>query len=105
MQITIDLPDSLAAYLESQIDIGLYPTPSHYIRSLIEADRQYLETKVLEGINSGSATPMTEEDWDYIRATVRQNLTLKCRQAGTMKGMFNMADDFDAPLKNMKDYM
>jgi Protein of unknown function (DUF2281) len=29
----------------------------------------------------------------------------KYRQAGTMKGMFNMADDFDAPLENMKDYM
>jgi hypothetical protein len=30
---------------------------------------------------------------------------LKYRQAGTMKGMFIMADDFDAPLEDLKDYM
>jgi Protein of unknown function (DUF2281) len=29
----------------------------------------------------------------------------KYRQAGTMKGMFAMADDFDAPLEDLKDYM
>lgn len=27
------------------------------------------------------------------------------RQAGTMKGMFTMAQDFDAPLEDLKDYM
>lgn len=27
------------------------------------------------------------------------------RQAGTMKGMFTMAEDFDAPLEDLKDYM
>jgi Protein of unknown function (DUF2281) len=30
---------------------------------------------------------------------------IKYRQAGTMKGMFAMADDFDAPLEDLKDYM
>jgi Protein of unknown function (DUF2281) len=29
----------------------------------------------------------------------------KYRQAGTMKGMFTMSDDFDAPLEDLKDYM
>ncbi|WP_448571242.1 type II toxin-antitoxin system VapB family antitoxin [Trichothermofontia sp.] len=27
------------------------------------------------------------------------------RRAGTMKGMFTLADDFDAPLEDIKDYM
>jgi secreted trypsin-like serine protease len=27
------------------------------------------------------------------------------RQSGTMKGMFTMAEDFDAPLEDLKDYM
>lgn len=27
------------------------------------------------------------------------------RRAGTMKGMFTMAEDFDAPLEDLKDYM
>lgn len=75
MQIKIDLPDSLIAYLQAKIDIGQYPSPSHYIRSLIEADRQYLEAKSLEGVNSGPSTPMTQANWDNIRAAVRQNLS------------------------------
>lgn len=29
----------------------------------------------------------------------------KYRQAATMKGMFTMADDFDAPLEDLQDYM
>jgi Protein of unknown function (DUF2281) len=29
----------------------------------------------------------------------------KYRQAGTMKGMFTMTDDFDAPLEDLQDYM
>jgi hypothetical protein len=29
----------------------------------------------------------------------------KYRQAGTMKGLFIMSDDFDAPLEDLKDYM
>jgi hypothetical protein len=29
----------------------------------------------------------------------------KYRQAGTMKGMFVMADDFDAPLEDLQEYM
>ena len=27
------------------------------------------------------------------------------RRAGTMKGMFTMAEDFDDPLEDLKDYM
>jgi Protein of unknown function (DUF2281) len=29
----------------------------------------------------------------------------KYHQAGTLQGMFTMADDFDAPLEDLKDYM
>ncbi len=29
----------------------------------------------------------------------------KYRQAGAMKGMFTMSDDFDEPLEDLKDYM
>jgi len=32
-------------------------------------------------------------------------MTKKHRQAGTMKGMFIMSDDFDEPLEEFKDYM
>jgi hypothetical protein len=32
-------------------------------------------------------------------------LPRKYRQAGTMKGLFTMSEDFDAPLEDLKDYM
>lgn len=31
--------------------------------------------------------------------------TTKYRQAGTLQGMFIMADDFDAPLEDLKDHI
>jgi hypothetical protein len=34
-----------------------------------------------------------------------QTSNVKHRQAGTMKGMFEMSDDFDAPLEDMQEYM
>ena len=33
--------------------------------------KERLEALLLEGINSGSATPMTENDWEYIRKASR----------------------------------
>jgi hypothetical protein len=37
--------------------------------------RKTREALLTEALNSGSATPMTEQDWDSIRAAVRQNLS------------------------------
>jgi antitoxin ParD1/3/4 len=75
--LPITLPDTLTAYLQEQIDAGNYPTPSDYIQALIQQDqaRKSQEALLLEALDSGSATPMTDQDWDTIRATVRQNLT------------------------------
>ena len=73
----INLNDSLAHYLQEQITSGHYTSPSDYIQALIQADQAHktrLETLVLEGINSGPSTPMTDDDWVYIRTQVRKNL-------------------------------
>jgi antitoxin ParD1/3/4 len=78
MQVTIDLPESLATYFQDQITTGEYPTASDYIQALIQADQTHkhrLEALAIEGINSGPSTPMTQADWDNIRAAVRQNLS------------------------------
>jgi antitoxin ParD1/3/4 len=74
--LPITLPDSLTAYLQEQVDSGNYPTPSAYIQALIQQDqtRKHQETLLLEGLESGAATPMTDEDWNLIRTTVQQNL-------------------------------
>lgn len=47
---------------------------------------EYLATKYVETLPS-EAPPQTY------------------RRAGTMKGVFTMSDDFDAPLEDLKDYM
>jgi Protein of unknown function (DUF2281) len=56
-----------------------------------------LQAEVLnyaEYLSTKSAQPQTSDP-----------ASKKYRQAGTMKGMFTMADDFDAPLEDLKDYM
>jgi antitoxin ParD1/3/4 len=76
--LSITLPENLTTYLQTQIESGHYATPSDYIQALIQADRDRQtrrETLALEGIQSGSSTPITSDDWSHIRATVRQNLS------------------------------
>ena len=41
----------------------------------------------------------------YTQTLPSENQPKKYRQAGTMKGMFIMSEDFDAPLEDLKDYM
>jgi Arc/MetJ-type ribon-helix-helix transcriptional regulator len=79
MQVTtnFEVPENLAPYFQAQITTGQYLTVSDYIQALVEADlihKAQLETKLLEALDS-SATPMTDDDWAYIRTQVRQNLS------------------------------
>ncbi|MEO0455129.1 MAG: type II toxin-antitoxin system ParD family antitoxin [Cyanobacteria bacterium P01_A01_bin.114] len=74
--LTVSLPEALTAYLQAQIAAGHYRTADDYIQALIQQDKtrkEYLEPLLLEGLDSGDTTPMTESDWDTIRATVHQN--------------------------------
>ena len=41
----------------------------------------------------------------YAQTPLVETLPRKHRQAGTMKGMFVMTEDFDAPLEDLQDYM
>jgi hypothetical protein len=41
----------------------------------------------------------------YTQTPPAETSSHKYRQAGIMQGMFVMADDFDAPLEDFKDYM
>jgi len=73
--LTVSLPEALTAYLQAQIAAGHYNTPDDYIQALIQQDKarkEHLEPLILEGLESGEATPMTASDWDDIRAAVRR---------------------------------
>jgi antitoxin ParD1/3/4 len=74
--LTVTLPESLTLYLQEQIASGFYTNANDYIQDLIQQDRsrkQYLEPLILEGITSGAPTPMTSDDWNAIRQSVRNN--------------------------------
>lgn len=80
--INISLPDSMKAYIEEQVDKGGYSTVSEYFRELIRQDQkrkaaERLETMLLEGLDSGSSTPMTQKDWEEIRQSVRDRASVR----------------------------
>ncbi|MEL6165342.1 MAG: type II toxin-antitoxin system ParD family antitoxin [Cyanobacteria bacterium J06628_3] len=77
--INISLPDTMRDYIEKQVVDGGYSTISEYFRELVRQDqkrrdKEHLETLLLEGLNSGSTTPLTEQDWDDIRQAVRSKV-------------------------------
>jgi antitoxin ParD1/3/4 len=77
--INISLPEEMRVYVEEQVANEGYSTTSEYIRQLIRQDRQQkaekqLEKLLLEGLNSGEATPMTAEDWTEIRQAVKNKI-------------------------------
>jgi antitoxin ParD1/3/4 len=77
--LNISLPESMRIYVEEQVASGGYGTASEYIRSLIRSDQkrqatERLEAMLLEGLDSGTATPMTERDWEDLRAEVQEKL-------------------------------
>ena len=83
--MNISLPDSMKACVEEEVEARGFNTTSEYFRALVrEAQdrkaRKHLETLLLEGINSGEATPITEEDWEDIRREVRERSAIRASQ-------------------------
>ena len=65
----------MRAYVEEQVANGGYSTLSEYFRELVRLDQkrkaqERLEALLLEGLDSGAATPMTAKDWEDIRQSV-----------------------------------
>ena len=74
--VTISLPESLKAFIESQIATKGYGNVSEYFRSLLrdaqkEEEDARLETLLLEGLASGDDIPMTREFWKDLKAEAR----------------------------------
>lgn len=74
--INISLPDTMKEFVEAEVAAGGYSTTSEYFRDLVRdaqkrRAQEKLDALILEGLNSGPATPMTREDWDDLRESVR----------------------------------
>lgn len=72
----------MRAYVEQQVASGGYSSASEYFRELVRQDQkrkanERLEAMLLEGLNSGTVTEMTVQDWDDIRqASVKSKIKL-----------------------------
>ncbi|NER08317.1 MAG: type II toxin-antitoxin system ParD family antitoxin [Okeania sp. SIO3C4] len=61
----------------SLLRLGSYKNASEYFMLLVQQDKQRqtkqrLETKLIQGIESGTAEPMTAQDWDEICQAMRE---------------------------------
>lgn len=70
--MNISLPANLRGALEKKLARRSYGTASEYVRDLIRKDLQreaiaQVDELLLEGIHSGPATPMTDQDWHELR--------------------------------------
>lgn len=70
--INISLPDNLKAQVEEIIANEGYGNVSEFFRELVrnhikEREQRRLESLLLEGLNSGEATPLTKADFKAIK--------------------------------------
>jgi antitoxin ParD1/3/4 len=69
--LSISLPAHLKAFVDGEVAARGYSSCSEYIRLLVQMahlqqHREHMDKLLLEGLNSGPATPMTKQDWKDI---------------------------------------
>jgi antitoxin ParD1/3/4 len=70
--MSLTLPDSLKAFVESQVARKGYESPNHYLEALIREDQERaendgIEGQLLEALQGAPATPVTAETWEAIK--------------------------------------
>ena len=83
--MNISLSKTMRQWVDEQVATGEYEDSSEYLQELIRRDRKQkirrrIEEALLEGLNSGPATPMTQKDWDYIRKEARRRVAARKRK-------------------------
>ncbi len=69
--VTVSLPAHLKAFVDSQVTAKGHGSCGEYIALLVqkaylEKHREQIEELLLEGLDSGPATPLTAQDWKDI---------------------------------------
>jgi antitoxin ParD1/3/4 len=80
--INISIPDTMKAEVEEIIATEGYGNTSEFFRDLIrghirQRQERKLEVLLLEGLESGEATPLTKNDFDEIRRRGLERLKSK----------------------------
>ena len=78
--MNISLPDEMKTFVEEQVQQCGYSTASEYLRDLIrdaqrQAAKERLEKLLLEGLDSGPATPLTRKDWEDLHGELEKRRT------------------------------
>jgi antitoxin ParD1/3/4 len=84
--VTITLADHLKAFIDAEVTARGYRSAGEYIGLLIqkahlEKHREKVEQLLLEGLNSGPATPLTTQDWRDIEAEALARLAKEKKDA------------------------
>jgi antitoxin ParD1/3/4 len=71
--MNISLPESMKQWVDSQVEAGGYGTASEFIRELLRREqkraiRTQIDENLLDSMDSGASTPMTDKDWQEIRS-------------------------------------
>jgi len=56
--LNVSMPDELRAFIETRVNTGEYQSASDYLRDLIRHDHEEIDRLLMEGIESGKATPL-----------------------------------------------
>ncbi|MFS8148299.1 ribbon-helix-helix domain-containing protein [Rhizobium sp. BR 249] len=83
--VTISLPDSLKAFVESQMASKGYGNVSEYFRGLVRDAQERenearLEALLLEGLASGNAVEATPAFWSDLRKEAAQLLATQSKK-------------------------
>ena len=77
--VTVRLPPHLKNFVDAEVSARNYASAGEYISLLVQKahlvkNRERVEELLLEGLDSGPATPMTAQDWEDIRQEIRERL-------------------------------
>ena len=76
--LNISLPNQVTDFIEQQSMADGFATPSEYVFDLVLreqarlAQQKRIESMLLEGLNSGASTEMTDDWWSAKRANLEQ---------------------------------
>jgi antitoxin ParD1/3/4 len=78
--LNVSLPEELKKIVDQRVAGGQFASHSEYVRSLIRRDqkridRDQLEAKLLERLQSDKSLEMTDSDFDRIRTRLKSHLT------------------------------
>ncbi len=82
--MNIALPDSMKQFVQERVSQGGYSSVSEYVRELIRADQkrraeERIDALLLEGLDSGTPIPVTQEYWDEKKRRLTERLSRAAR--------------------------